>query len=118
MAYYGFVYVMANEAMPDFFKIGFTDKAPSQRAAELSNTSVPFDFQLVCYGEIDNAHSFEKELHNIYKENRVNPSREFFKLTADEVFNLGNLIKENCVFFTVGEIYNMIEYQIIYKKDI
>lgn len=117
MAYYGFVYVMANEAMPDFFKIGFTDKAPSQRAAELSNTSVPFNFQLVCYGEVDNAQNFERKLHEIYSENRVNTQREFFKFSASEVLKLCNVIKEHCDFFTTGEIYNFIEYQIS-KKDI
>ena len=78
---------------------------------------MPFNFQLVCYGEVENAQNFERKLHEIYSENRVNTQREFFKFSASEVLKLCNVIKEHCDFFTTGEIYNFIEYQVS-KKDI
>ena len=75
----GFVYVLCNRAMPGIFKIGFTERAPSARIAELSSsTSVPLPFDLVCYGEYEDAQLIEYELHAHFAEKRVNSSREFF----------------------------------------
>ncbi|WP_137137356.1 GIY-YIG nuclease family protein [Pseudomonas asiatica] len=39
---YGFIYCLGNQAMPGIYKIGMTERAPSQRCLELSNsTSAP-----------------------------------------------------------------------------
>lgn len=76
---YGFVYILANRAMPNIFKVGFTEKSPTARAIELSrSTGVPLPFDLVCYGEFEDCQSAERDIHENFADKRVNDSREFF----------------------------------------
>lgn len=76
---YGFVYVLANEAMPNIYKIGCTERSPSKRAEELSNsTSVPTPFFVVCYGEFREFQGVEYQMHQYFADKRVNAGREFF----------------------------------------
>ena len=99
---YGFVYVLSNESMPGIYKIGYTDRSPLARVEELSkSTSVPTEFKVVCYGEVDDPHTFELELHEMCAEYRVNQYREFFRF--DDEFVARQLycwIKEYCTHFT------------------
>lgn len=77
---YGFVYVLANRYMPGIYKVGFTERSPSLRCRELSSsTSVPDDFELVCYAEYEEAHAKEQEIHRALADARVNRGREFFE---------------------------------------
>lgn len=77
---YGFVYVLANRAMPGIYKVGYTERSPSLRCDELSRgTNVPCDFDLVCYAEYSDARDMEQEFHGYLADVRVSPNREFFK---------------------------------------
>lgn len=77
---YGFIYCLGNRAMPGIYKVGKTDRSPSQRCFELSNsTSAPAPFDILFYVEVDNALSTERELHRAMDEHRVSDNREFFK---------------------------------------
>ena len=78
------IYVMSNPAMPGLVKIGGSYD-PEIRAAQLSSTtSVPLPFKV----EFSDWHEFgrevEQEAHRILEGKRVNPSREFFKVSVDE----------------------------------
>lgn len=65
--------------MPQKYKIGCTERSPWRRAIELSRPSgVPTHFDVVCYWEGENFQEYEKELHKVYDEARVNENREFF----------------------------------------
>ena len=76
---YGFVYIMANGALPDLFKVGFTTGSPFKRAKELSgSTSVPEEFEVVCYAEFTNAAANEARIHQLLADLRVSDRREFF----------------------------------------
>jgi len=88
MAYFGFVYVLSNEIMPDIYKIGFTEKSPRQRAADLSNTSIPTPYDVVAHWEVENPIGIEKELHRMFSNKRVANNREFFKLTDDDLLSI------------------------------
>ena len=114
---YGFVYVLSNESMPSIYKIGYTDRSPLARVDELSkSTSVPTQFKVVCYGEIDDAHAYEAELHEMCAEYRINQYREFFKF--DDEFVARQLyiwIKESCTHFSEGEGLFDIEERIYLK---
>ncbi|AXT46377.1 GIY-YIG nuclease family protein [Chromobacterium rhizoryzae] len=80
---YGFVYLLANKAMPGIYKIGMTDRSPLQRVDELSrSTSIPMSFDLVCYAEVDGALEHERALHAEFSHFRVNENREFFSFNA------------------------------------
>jgi len=111
MAYYGFVYVLSNEIMPDIYKIGYTEKSPMQRASDLSNTSIPTPYKVLCYGELEDAMTFERMLHDDYKESRVAGNREFFKLDYMDLMNLAYVIEENCINYTECEEINFIRYK-------
>lgn len=94
MADIGFVYVMGNRAMPGIFKVGMTMHSPSKRALELSSsTSVPMEFEVLAFGEIENPGELERQLHVAFAEYRVSSSREFFKI---ELEHLVDALKENC----------------------
>lgn len=85
---YGFVYCLANECMPGIYKIGMTDRAPSQRCFELSSsTSAPKAFDLLCYGEVNDALGVERALHDEFAAFRVNKSREFFQMDYRAIYD-------------------------------
>jgi hypothetical protein len=114
---YGFVYVLKNRSMPNLYKIGHTLKSPQQRAKELSGqTNMPESFEVVYYGEVNNPNKLENELHERYKELRVNSSREFFNLTDDDLFWLCNSIKEDCDNVSECEHYKHLELKIIHGE--
>lgn len=83
---FGFVYLLGNDYMPDVFKIGFSDRAPHQRAQELSaSTSCPHPFHVVCYIEVEDAPSREKDFHRNFAANRISDNREFFHVTSEQI---------------------------------
>jgi hypothetical protein len=110
MATYGFVYLLNHDYMPNVYKIGFTDRAPLQRVQELSNsTSVPSEFNIVCYGEFANAQAVEQGIHRNLEDDRINPNREFFHFEPE--FVLHTLIpwfrKEAINYTECNEIHNL-----------
>lgn len=105
-AAHGYVYLLSNESIPYWVKIGRTMNL-EQRVSELYNTSVPLPFRLedsVEVGSQDNARLLEKSIHSII--DTINPvlrketeasRREFFKMTVEEakkVFSLVRLINK------------------------
>ncbi|MBF8642292.1 MULTISPECIES: GIY-YIG nuclease family protein [Pseudomonas] len=91
---FGFIYCLSNVTMPGIYKIGMTDRAPSQRCYELSgSTSAPLSFDLLCYGEVCDARSVEAEIHSHFSPVRVNESREFFQHPYTEI---RDVLKEHC----------------------
>jgi hypothetical protein len=93
---YGFIYCLGNECMPGIYKIGMTDRAPSQRCFELSSsTSAPKPFDLLCFGEVHNALSVERELHDIFAGARLNKSREFFSADYREIREVFNALSDH-----------------------
>lgn len=86
MAGFGFVYILYNEGMPGLLKIGYTNRAPNERARELSAPSgVPYDFQVLAYFEMEDAHEYEQKIHRDFCHTRPNPCREFFFVSAPEL---------------------------------
>lgn len=80
---FGFVYVMFNQSMPGTYKVGMTDRSPSQRAKELSaSTSCPLPFEVLFFSEVIDARVVEADLHLELMEFRVSASREFFKIDS------------------------------------
>lgn len=83
---YGFIYCLGNEYMPETYKIGMTERSPTQRSIELSNaTGVPVPFDLLCYGEVEDPMQVEREIHEYFQDWRVNLSREFFRCPYNKI---------------------------------
>lgn len=86
---YEIVYVLRNEAMPNLIKIGKTQRKDLQaRMSELYSTGVPFPFECLWAGEVKDCTRIESLIHNAFRNNRVNPKREFFNIEPDQVIPL------------------------------
>jgi hypothetical protein len=80
-----YVYILTNEAMPGYIKIGLTDKPVSERVLGLDNTSVAVPFQCYYAARVDNNQKIERALHTAFGDFRVRPNREFFKMDPYKV---------------------------------
>ncbi|MGL5250216.1 MAG: DUF4041 domain-containing protein [Enterovibrio sp.] len=87
----GHVYVISNIGSfgENVFKIGMTRRLdPTDRIKELSDASVPFDFDIHAMIYSDDAPSLEKHLHRtFYAEsvNKINSRKEFFRLPISQI---------------------------------
>lgn len=80
------IYILTNEAMPGYVKIGKTNNELEQRVRELSaSTSIPLSFTVYYACTVKDAHFVERQLHDAFDNNRVNPRREFFKIVPERV---------------------------------
>jgi hypothetical protein len=80
------IYILINEAMPGYVKIGKTSTSLGQRIRELStSTSVPLPFTCFYACTVKDASFVEHQLHDAFDNNRVNPKREFFQIAPERV---------------------------------
>ena len=80
------IYILTNEAMPGYVKIGKTNNNLEQRIRELSSsTSIPLPFTVFYACTVKDAHFAEHQLHDAFDDNRVNPKREFFSVAPERV---------------------------------
>lgn len=87
----GYVYVISNIGAfgENVYKIGMTRRLePQERVDELGSASVPFNFDVHAMIFSDDAPALEAALHRAFEDrkvNMVNPRREFFNVTLDEI---------------------------------
>lgn len=87
----GYVYVISNIGAfgENVYKIGMTRRLdPQERVDELGDASVPFNFDVHAMIFSDDAPALETALHHAFEDrrvNKVNPRREFFNVTLDEI---------------------------------
>ena len=80
------IYILTNEAMPGYVKIGKTSTSLEQRVRELSaSTSVPLPFTCFYACAVKDAAFVEHQLHDAFDNNRINPRREFFQIAPERV---------------------------------
>ncbi|WP_373843127.1 GIY-YIG nuclease family protein, partial [Bacteroides heparinolyticus] len=90
----GFVYVISNIGSfgEDVYKIGMTRRLePMDRVKELSDASVPFEFDVHAMIFSDDAPALEALLHQTFKDkqvNKVNPRKEFYKVSLTDIAEL------------------------------
>jgi hypothetical protein len=78
------VYVLINEAMPGFVKIGKTEDLAG-RIRGLDNTSVPLPFECFYAARVADAGFVEKQLHDAFGDQRIRSNREFFQLAPERI---------------------------------
>ena len=79
------IYILTNEAMPDYIKVGKSNENGLQdRIRSLSNTSVPFPFELFYACKVPKSRNAEKLFHSAFNKYRVSDKREFFEISPDE----------------------------------
>ncbi len=87
----GYVYIISNIGAfgENVYKIGMTRRLePMDRINELGDASVPFNFDVHALIFTDDAPKLEAALHNAFEHrrlNKVNPRREFFRVTLGEI---------------------------------
>ena len=80
------IYILTNEAMPGYVKIGKTSTNLEQRIKELSgSTSVPLPFTCFYACTVKDMAFVEHQLHDAFDNNRINPKREFFQISPERV---------------------------------
>lgn len=95
----GHVYVISNVGSfgEGIYKIGMTRRLdPMDRIWELSDASVPFDFDVHAIIYTDDAPGLENELHRRFTDRRlnmVNQRKEFFHASIDEI---AEVVRERC----------------------
>lgn len=94
----GYVYVISNVGAfgEGIYKIGVTRRLdPYERVDELSDASVPYDFDVHAIVFSEDAPALENALHKTFARTRlnlINLRREFFKASIDEI---ETVIREN-----------------------
>jgi hypothetical protein len=82
----GIIYVLINEVMPGYVKIGKTTTSVEQRVLELSrSTAVPVPFECFYAARVANMNIVEQALHDAFDDFRKNPKREFFTIAPERV---------------------------------
>lgn len=87
----GYVYVISNIGAfgEGVYKIGMTRRLdPMDRVNELGDASVPFNFDVHALIFTEDAPGLESALHNAFEDrkvNKINPRREFFRVSLDEI---------------------------------
>lgn len=105
----GYVYVISNVGSfgENVFKIGMTRRLePQERVDELGDASVPFQFDVHAMIYHENAPELENKLHQIFERNRVNkinPRKEFFKVSLDEIEQAARQYKADVSFTKIAE---------------
>src|ERR1700712_4256207 len=79
----GFVYVLTNPAFPDRVKVGKTRLIVEDRADDLYTTGVPEPFQVAFVAMTSHRKRVEARAKRRLGDDRPNPRREFFRVTAD-----------------------------------
>lgn len=85
MADEGYVYILKNEAMPEYIKIGLTRGIVAERIRQLDNTSLPKPFEHVYSARVPDCARLERTLHFVFGNQRTRGNREFFTVDADIV---------------------------------
>ncbi len=110
----GHVYVISNIGSfgENVYKIGMTRRLePEDRVKELGDASVPFSFDIHAMIFSEDAPKLEAALHSRFeshKVNMVNPRKEFFNVTLDEI---KDVVKNNHIEATFIDIPEAEEYR-------
>lgn len=80
------IYILINESMPGYVKIGKRSTSLEQRIKELSaSTSVPLPFTCFYACMVKDATFVERQLHDAFDNSRINPRREFFMISPERI---------------------------------
>jgi hypothetical protein len=101
----GFLYIFSNPSIPGQLKIGKSDRDPDEyRRIELSNTSVPSDFNVEYFAYVENHHVLERALHQKLASFRTNPKREFFLCTVDMAISALQIVAKGKIKFEESRV--------------
>ena len=83
----GIIYVLTNEAMEGYVKVGRT-KNLDDPLRSLYNSSIPYPFHREKAVKVADMIALEKALHDVLDTCRANPNREFFEVSPEKIFKI------------------------------
>src|SRR5437867_7930179 len=90
---FGYIYVLANPAMPHIVKIGKSRHMPHVRATRLSrNTAVPAAFQVIFQHRVYDCDAVERLIHRALAYRRYTREREFYTVDPNLAVSLVRLV--------------------------
>lgn len=78
----GWIYVIANKAMPGLIKVGYSMKDPELRAAELNHTGSPHPYVVDYEALVEEPRDVEQMVHGHLRDRRE--GKEWFRCSAEE----------------------------------
>ena len=78
------VYVLVNEAMPGYVKVGITDNI-EQRMRSLDTTATPLPFECFYAATVQDASFVEQQIFEAFADSRVRKNREFFRIAPERI---------------------------------
>ena len=95
----GYVYCFTNESMPGLVKIGMTTRTPEERLHEANNNGVPTyrpptPYVIELAKRVNDPSRREQIIHKYFDHERVNPRREFFRVSMERIKPLFDLMDE------------------------
>jgi hypothetical protein len=91
----GFVYAATSVSLPGLVKVGCTGGSVDKRMRALYGTSSPTPFVTQCVARTRNPHKMERVLHTALDKFRINPRREYFRISLDTVERIFEHIQVN-----------------------
>lgn len=103
----GYIYCFSNISMPGILKIGMTERTPEIRLREANTSDTwrpPTPYTLDFAKKILNPKHKEVSLHKLLEQytERINPKREFFRASINEVLLFIDLMDGEMWINTVG----------------
>ena len=86
------IYILINEAMPGYVKIGKTNNL-EQRIRSLDTTGVPLPFECFYACKVKDAAFVERQLLDAFTDHRVRSSREFFEIAPERAVAILKLVQ-------------------------
>jgi len=86
------IYILVNEAMPGYVKIGRTTNL-EQRIRSLDTTSVPLPFECFYACTVKDALYVEQQLLDAFLDHRIRSSREFFEISPERAVAILKLVE-------------------------
>jgi hypothetical protein len=77
------IYILTNESMPEYIKIGLTHGEVQERLKQLDRTGTPLPFEVYYAATVENAEKEERWMHSIFADRRARDNREFFKMNPE-----------------------------------
>ena len=93
----GYLYCFSNQSMPGILKVGMTERTPKIRLNEANSSDTwrpPTPYKIEFAKKVLNPKQKETTLHNLLSQytERINPKREFFRVSSEEVKTFFDLI--------------------------
>lgn len=93
----GYLYCLSNQSMPGILKVGMTERTPEIRLNEANSSDTwrpPTPYKIEFAKKVYNPKQKETTLHTLLSQytERINPKREFFRVSKEEVNTFFDLI--------------------------